>query len=250
MNDQNDSPEISLGELESLLGISFRNPELLRLALSHRSWAQGAGAPSNERLEFLGDAVLDVTIADYVYARFPERSEGDLTKLKAVAVSEVILARAARRLGLGRFLLLAKGEEMSGGRERPSLLADAMEAIIAGIYLDQGLEAAAQFVLRTLEESLTAIERGELEQDYKTSLQELVQETYHQPPSYRSIDESGPDHDKTFVVEARVGNVILGVGAGKSKKEAEQVAARNSLESRHLAEESQGEEDETQTDPA
>jgi ribonuclease-3 len=247
MNEQEISPPLE--EVERALGLSFKDGELLRLALSHRSWAQPPDTPSNERLEFLGDALLGLTIAEHLYARHPDWSEGELTKLKAVAVSEITLAAAARRLGLGRFLLLARGEEMSGGRERPSLLANTLEALIAAIYLDRGLAAAREFVLRSLEEDLRAIEGGEHEQDCKTALQELVQEECHRPPSYRLIDESGPDHDKTFVVEARLGGAILGVGTGKSKKEAEQAAARDALAS-GLPDLGEGEGDEAEIDPA
>jgi ribonuclease-3 len=212
-----------------MLDIDLRRPAMLRQALAHKSAEQELGLLSNERLEFLGDAVLDLVLAEHLYRRHPEFAEGDLTKLKAVAVSEPVLAAVARELGLGRFLLLAKGEEQTGGRDRNSILADAMEAIFAAVYLDRGYRAARELILRLLGSRLDAIERREYEPDYKTLLQEKIQELHRTPPTYRVVGQSGPDHDRTFVAEARIGRRVLGSGQGKSKKQAEQAAARQAL---------------------
>jgi len=220
-----------LEELQQRLGVRFRRPGKLAEALVHRSYrAEGDDSVSNERLEFLGDAVLGEVVAEHLYHNHPEWSEGDLTKLKAAVVSEVTLSEAACQLGLGDFLVMAKGEEQSGGRERPSLLSDALEAVIGAVYLERGLRAARGLVLRILAEPMHALERDEWRRDFKTLLQELVQRRHKQPPLYRVVAEEGPDHDKTFVVEVRFGRHLLGEGVGKSKKEAEQKAAKEALE--------------------
>lgn len=216
-------------ELSARLGVSMRRPELLRQALTHKSAEQELNLPANERLEFLGDAVLGVSVASHLYRSYPALPEGDLTKFKAVAVSESILAQVAEELELGRYLILSKGEEQSGGRARGSLLADALEAVFGAIYLDRGLTVARGVVLRLLSAKLVAIERDEHELDYKTLLQEKIQELHRTPPVYRVVDEQGPDHDRTFVAEVRVGGRVLGKGVGKSKKQAEQAAAREAL---------------------
>jgi ribonuclease-3 len=202
---------------------------LLRQALTHKSAEQELGLLSNERLEFLGDSVLDLVLAEHLFKGHPDLAEGDLTKLKAVAVSEPVLAAIARELDLGRFLLLAKGEEQTGGRDRSSILADAMEAIFAAVYLDRGYRAARKLIAGLLGSRLEAIERREYEPDYKTLLQEKIQERHRSPPTYRVVAQSGPDHDRTFVAEARIGRRVLGSGSGKSKKQAEQAAARAAL---------------------
>ncbi len=229
-----------LQELQRRLGVAFRRPRLLAQALVHRSYrpegeshggrGQELAPTSNERLEFLGDAVLGQVVAEHLYRDFPGWSEGELTKLKAAVVSEIALSEVARRLSLGRFLVMAKGEEQSGGRERPSLLSDALEAIIGATYLDRGLRAARELVLRVLAEPMRALERDKHRRDYKTLLQELTQERHKLPPVYRVVAEQGPDHDKTFVVEVRFRRHLLGEGAGKSKKQAEQKAAKTALE--------------------
>jgi len=218
-------------ELEQRLGLTFRRPRLLAAALVHRSYRpEREQSPSNERLEFLGDAVLGEVVAEHLYHTFPDWAEGELTKLKAAVVSEVTLSEAAQRLGLGEFLVMARGEEQSGGRDRPSLLSDALEAIIGAAYLDRGLRAARELVLRLLSEPMRVLEQDEQRRDYKTLLQELTQGRHKQPPVYRVIAEEGPDHDKTFAVEVRFGKRLLGEGAGKSKKEAEQKAAKAAIE--------------------
>jgi len=220
------------GDAEALaakLDITFHRPDLLRQALTHKSAEQELRVPSNERLEFLGDSVLDIVVAQYLYRGHPELAEGDLTKLKAVAVSEPALAAVAREIGLGRYLLLAKGEEQTGGRDRNSILADAMEALFAAVYLDRGLRITRDLILRLLGGQLEIIERREYEPDYKTLLQENIQEIHRTPPTYRVVSQTGPDHDRTFVAEVRIGRKVLGSGRGKSKKQAEQAAARQAL---------------------
>jgi len=217
--------------LQRRLGVEFRRPRMLAQALVHRSFRpNGDEAYSNERLEFLGDAVLGQVVAEHLYTTFPGWTEGQLTKLKAAVVSEATLSEAAHRIDLGDFLVMAKGEEHSGGRKRPSLLSDALEAIIGATYLDRGLRAARTLVLRLLRESMSALERDAQRRDYKTLLQELTQSRHKQPPAYRVVAEEGPDHDKTFVIEVRFGRHRLGEGTGKSKKQAEQKAAKQALE--------------------
>jgi len=218
-----------VGQLAARIGYEPRRVHLLRQALTHRSAQHEMGLPGNERLEFLGDAVLGLVVAGHLYREHPDLSEGDLTKVKAAAVSEAVLAKVARGLSLGRYLILSKGEEQSGGRQRPSILADTLEALFGAIYLDRGLTAARRVVLGLLMEHLRAIERNEHERDYKTLLQEQVQERHRTPPTYRLVHHSGPDHDRTFVVEVEVGSRTLGRGVGKSKKQAEQAAAREAL---------------------
>ena len=219
----------AVAQLAARLGITVRRTELMRQALTHKSAQQELNLPANERLEFLGDAVLGLTVGGYLYRTYPALPEGDLTKFKAVAVSETILAQVAQELELGRYLILSKGEEQSGGRDRPSLLADALEAVFGAIYLDRGLTTARRVVLELLAGKLGTIERAEHELDYKTLLQEKVQEVHRTPPTYRVVDEQGPDHDRTFMAEVRVGGKVLGKGVGKSKKQAEQAAAREAL---------------------
>ncbi len=215
--------------LADRLNITPRRPQLLLQALTHKSAQQEVDLPVNERLEFLGDAILGLTIAEHLYRTHPDLAEGDLTKVKAVAVSETILAKAAAEINLGDYLIVSKGEEQSGGRKRPSILADALEALFAAIYLDRGARVAKDVILRLLTPHIRTIERDEHELDYKTLLQERVQELHRKPPTYRVIDESGPDHDRTFVTEVRVGSRVLGRGVGKSKKQAEQAAAQEAF---------------------
>lgn len=214
------------------LQVDITDYALLRQALTHRSYlGESAEAMSNERLEFLGDSVLGIVVAEYLYTQFSDRSEGDLAKAKAVAVSEPVLAESAKNLGLQEMVLMSSGEEASGGRRRLSILADAFEALVAVIYLDCGLQAARQFILRALESILQDIERKEHIRDYKTLLQEHTQGIYKKAPAYIVIEERGADHDKTFTIEARLDEALLGSGEGKSKKQAEQAAALQALES-------------------
>jgi ribonuclease-3 len=226
-------PEPSpIDRLTERLGYRFRTPSLLEDALTHKSYlneAPDAGRRDNERLEFLGDAVLDLVISELFVSRFPYAPEGDLSKLKAKTVSETALSRVARRLELGHALVLGRGEELTGGRDKPSLLADAMEAVIAAVYLDGGLDAARRVVLTTFADVLDNLSRPEVA-DHKTELQELCQREFSVLPVYRVLGESGPDHHKQFEVELSIRGHVYGVGSGRSKKEAEQQAAKDALE--------------------
>jgi ribonuclease-3 len=226
------SDRSSIERLAERLGYRFRAPRLLETSLTHKSYLNESPDPSredNERLEFLGDAVLDLVISELFLSRFPEAPEGDLSKLKAKTVSEAALSHVARRLDLGSALVLGRGEELTGGRDKPSLLADALEAVIAAVYLDGGLAAARQVVLTAFTDLFDNLGRSEVA-DYKTELQELCQSDFSVLPVYRVLQESGPDHHKQFDVELSIRGEGYGVGTGRSKKEAEQQAARTALE--------------------
>ena len=221
-----------LRELEERLGHVFHDESLLRTALTHSSYAnenRALGAVCNERLEFLGDSVLGVTVADHLYRNYGAMPEGRMTRLRSELVCEQSLHRVAQKLQLGEYLRLGRGEEHNGGRERPSILADAVEAVIAAMYLDGGMAAADEFIHRNLLSELGAAE-PEFFNDYKTSLQELIQRRSGQILAYELTGEVGPDHDKTFTVRALLNGESIGEGAGRTKKEAEQSAARNALE--------------------
>ena len=218
--------------LEERLGYSFRNRALLETALTHSSYAnenRASGIVCNERLEFLGDSVLGVTVADFLYRHFPDMPEGRMTRLRAELVCEQSLHRVALELHLGDYLRLGKGEEHNGGRKRASILSDAVEAVIAAMYLDAGIETAAGFIHRCLLDDVRAIETPTFT-DYKTSLQELVQRHSGQVLSYELVGEEGPDHAKTFRVQVCLNGDQIGRGIGRTKKEAEQTAAANALE--------------------
>ncbi len=221
-----------LSLLQENLGYSFENEDWLQQALTHRSYVNESREKTtqdNERLEFLGDAVLDLVICQALMDRFPKSLEGDLSKMKAKIVSEQSLAEIAKQLNLGAFLFLGKGEERTQGSEKPSLLANAFEALIAAIYLDTGLESARRVILYHFENSLTALTPGEISFDYKTALQEYSQKTFASLPVYRVMSETGPDHQKRFEVETIVGGKQCGIGTGKSKKAAEQKSAKEAL---------------------
>ena len=218
-----------LTELEERIGYRFKQEGLLRQALTHSSYANEKRMKrfsDNERLEFLGDAVLEVTSSEFLYQNYPELSEGDLTKLRASIVCEPTLALCTREIGLGDYLLMGKGEEQTGGRERDSILSDAMEAVIGAIYLDGGLEKARGFIHRFI---MTDIEHKKLFYDSKTILQEFVQCSCEEPLHYETLEESGPDHDKRFHVAAQIGERTIGEGSGRTKKAAEQEAAYRAL---------------------
>lgn len=222
-----------LKELESVIHYTFSDMKKLLLALTHSSFANEKkcdGLCSNERLEFLGDAVLNIVTSDYIYRNFPSLPEGELTKTRAAIVCEGSLMKCANRIGLGSYLMLGKGEENTGGRTRTSILSDAFEALIGAIYLDGGLQQASGFIFNIMSELFRDISSNELYKDYKTQFQELVQKKGEQRISYRILEEKGPDHDKVFVVQAYVGDNALGTGEGKSKKEAEQLAAKAALD--------------------
>lgn len=220
-----------LKDLEAVIGYKFRNISLLQNALTHSSYANERwhnSLLSNERLEFLGDSVLGMLVAEYLYRNFPNRPEGELTRMRADMVCEQTLAAAANRIGLGQHLLLGHGEEQGGGRTRSSILADAMESVIAASFLDGGMEAALQIV-RTfifVEVPVTKLHNA----DYKTQLQEMVQQKKNQTLAYELVGQSGPDHDKRFDVEVSLNGVVVGFGSGSSKKRAEQDAARAAIE--------------------
>ena len=218
-------------ELEQTLEYTFRNPAMLREALCHSSYAnehRGAQLRSNERLEFLGDSVLGFVMAEYLFRNHPDLPEGDLTRMRAALVCERSLYEVACRLNLGRYLQLGRGEEAGGGRERPSILADAVEAVLAAVYLDGGMKPASALICRFLTGSVgEAVE--ERRRDYKTALQELVQREAGQILTYQMLDEHGPDHAKVFTAEVLVNGKGIGQGTGRSKKEAEQAAAHAAL---------------------
>ncbi len=218
-------------DLEATIGYQFHNISLLQNALTHSSYANERwhnSLLSNERLEFLGDSVLGMLVAEYLYHNFPNRPEGELTRMRADMVCEQTLAAAANRIGLGGHLLLGHGEEQGGGRSRNSILADAMESVIAACFLDGGMEAALKLVqqLILVEVPVTKLHNV----DYKTKLQELVQQKKNQILSYKLAGQSGPDHDKQFDVEVSLNGSVVGVGSGSSKKRAEQMAAKCAIE--------------------
>ena len=218
-------------ELESAIGYRFRNIQLLQNALTHSSYANERwhnSLLSNERLEFLGDSVLGMLVAEYLYRNFPDRPEGELTRMRADMVCEQTLAAVANRIGLGQHLLLGHGEEQGGGRSRNSILADAVESVIAACFLDGGMEAALGIVQKFI---LVEVPVKKLHNtDHKTTLQELVQRKKNQVLSYTLVDQSGPDHNKQFVVEVSLNGTVVGKGTGSSKKRAEQDAARAAIE--------------------
>ena len=218
-------------DLENAIGYRFKNITLLQNALAHSSYANERwhdSLKSNERLEFLGDSILGMVVAEYLYRNFPDRPEGDLTRLRADMVCERSLAMIAERIDLGKHLLLGNGEESSGGRTRDSILADAVESVIAACFLDGGMEPARKFIEGFV---LTDVPVRKLRNaDYKTALQELVQQKKNQILSYALVEESGPDHDKHFVVQVSLNGAVVGTGEGRSKKKAEQDAAHNAIE--------------------
>jgi len=222
-----------LATLQQTLGVSFNDLSLLEQALVHSSYVNenpGFAPTSNERLEFLGDAILGFIIARELYMRFPNLSEGEMTKLRSSLVRRDALSRIARAISLGNYLYLGRGEEASGGRRKPANLAGALEAVIAAIFLDRGLSMARDFVLKAADKELNKMLSQGVEADYKSRLQELIQARQQQTPTYRVIEAVGPDHDRRFTVEVRVGDITLGRGSGKSKKAAEAEAARLALD--------------------
>ena len=217
--------------LEEKIGYSFKNRELLRTALTHSSYAneRHGDSQSYERLEFLGDSILGLVTAEYLYAHEPRLPEGRMTKLRAELVCENSLHQVALRLELGRHMRLGRGEEHTGGRQRPSILADMVEAIIAAMYLDSGMEQSRRFILDMILKD-APIDGSHPNADYKTQLQELVQRRSDQHISYAMTGESGPDHNKTFSFSVSINGVVAGEGSGRTKKEAEQMAAMKALE--------------------
>ncbi len=218
-----------LTEFQEIIGYRFQNEGLLRQALTHSSYAHEKRMKKhsdNERLEFLGDAVLELISSEFLFLNYPDDPEGDLTKMRASVVCEPSLALCTKSLRLGEYLYLGKGENMTGGRARKSILSDALEAVLGAIYLDGGFASAKEFVLRFI---LTDIEHKQLFYDSKTILQEVVQADYTETLSYHLVGEEGPDHDKRFIVEAKIGGETVGEGEGHTKKAAEQEAAYQAL---------------------
>lgn len=220
-------------ELEKILGYEFINIENLETSLRHSSFINEKNLSNlinYERLEFLGDAIFDAIISDYLFFNLKNREEGELTKIRAEIVRESSLAKCGAKLGIGEFIFLSKGEESSGGRERRSILADVMEAIIGAVYVDAGFIKAREFVIRLFSEVIDAAISGSLFSDYKTALQEKLQVNGDIEISYQIEKETGPDHEKTFYINLSANGEEIGKGIGKSKKEAEQNAAKNALE--------------------
>lgn len=220
-----------LDSLEKMLGVTFRNIQILKQALIHRSYLHerpGVPTPSNERLEFLGDAILGMIVTERLYECFPKWPEGELTKLRAALVRKETLDHLAVELNLGKYLFLGRGEAKSGGRAKPSNLASALEAVLGAIYLDQGMQAACAFTLRLLDPIIESHTKAPA--DYKSTLQELLRSLGRLGPSYRVAATCGPNHARRFTVEVLEGDTVLGAGSGHSKKAAEMAAAQAALE--------------------
>lgn len=218
-------------QLQEKLQYQFKNNRYLEIALTHSSYANETkrGLECNERQEFLGDAVLSIVVSDYLFRQYSHLPEGELTKIRASLVCEKSLCQFAKQLGLGEYLRLGKGEEITGGRERASILADAFESVIAAIYLDGGMEAASEYVLHFVA-NVVENHQDPSFKDYKTILQEIIQQNPEEKVTYVLTEETGPDHNKEFVVEVHLNSNIIGTGRGRSKKNAEQMAAKEALE--------------------
>ncbi len=215
-----------MAPLAARLGCRFTDRSLLEQAMAHRSWcAEAGGKPSNERLEFLGDAVLGLVVAEHCFHTYPDLPEGALAKVRAAVVNTAVLAEVGAELDLGGFLLLGRGEDASGGRAKPSILANAVEAVIGAVYLDGGRQVAADLVLRLLATRIAAAAAGPGADDYKTRLQEMVVQLHGQLPHY-AVSGTGPDHARRYTAEVLVDAQVVGRGEGRSKKDAEQAAAR------------------------
>ena len=216
---------------EQKINYEFKNKEYILGALTHSSYSnENKNYPFNERLEFLGDSVLSIVISDYLFKKETKLPEGELTKIRANIVCEESLSEVSKNIHLGKYMLLGKGEEATGGRERISILADALEAVIAAIYLDGGIKCAREFILTNMEKIINDSIKGKIFRDYKTCLQEVLQSNGENNIWYKLIEEKGPDHNKRFVMEVGINDTVLGVGEGKSKKDAEQVAAKCALD--------------------
>lgn len=224
--------KVCLEGLTKRLAVDWHDQDLLYQALTHSSFTYESrqnGFDNNQRLEFLGDAVLDLAVSDFLFRSYPNRDEGELTKMRAALVCEPSLARVAKELGLGYCLLMGKGEERSGGRERPSILADVFEALLGALYLDQGLVVASNLALQFLAPVIKDVLEGRLDRDYKTELQEIVHQRGSEQVQYQILREEGPDHDKTFTAGVLYKGELAGTGTGRSKKDAEQQAAKFAL---------------------
>jgi len=223
------SPQECVSALEAKLKVVFPNRALGLAAVTHKSYSnehRESSAADNERLEFLGDAVVDLAVSHRLMERFPNATEGELSKLRALIVNEEGLARIARQVGLGEILLLGRGEELTGGRQKNSVLADALEAVLGSVYLSAGWDTVLELVDRLFGEALEGVADGRSGYDYKTRLQEQVQLRLRQAPKYRVLSETGPAHERVFEVEVTIGDELTAQATGRSKKEAEQAAAR------------------------
>ncbi|MBN9646460.1 Ribonuclease 3 [Terrisporobacter petrolearius] len=222
----------NISKFEEIIDYTFEDKSYILEALTHSSYSnENKNYKFNERLEFLGDSVLSIVISDYLFKKEKDLPEGELTKLRANIVCEESLSEVGGQINLGDHLLLGKGEEATGGRDRISIIADALEAVIAAIYLDGGLEQASKFIFKFMEEIIENSIEGKIFRDYKTYLQEVLQSKGEQNIWYKLLEEKGPDHNKRFVMEVGINDKVLGVGEGKSKKDAEQVAAKSALKS-------------------
>ncbi len=222
----------TLKEFQELIGYKFNNEEYLRVALTHSSYAhenRQKNIKFNERLEFLGDSVLSIIVSKYIFENYPDLPEGKLTKMRSAVVCEKALYECSLNIDLGKYLILGRGEERTGGRTRPSILSDAYEALIAAIYLDSNLDVTREWVLGQIYEAIENAAKGRLSKDYKTEFQEVAQQDGDVNICYKVISESGPDHDKSFTVAVYLDGKLMGEGEGTSKKRAEQKAAENAL---------------------
>ena len=223
----------NLNEIQKNIGLDFQNPELLEIALTHRSYLnehQGAKLQNNERQEYLGDAVLELIISDYIFRKYPDKAEGELTSIRSAVVRTESLAEESRKLGIGEHLQMSKGEKDSGGKDKDYLLANAYEAVLGAIYLDSGMESCIQFVTRTLVPKIDHIVENNLFIDPKTQAQEIIQSRYKTTPTYEIVKEEGPDHDKKFTVALLINRKEKAQGQGTSKQKAEESAALAAIE--------------------
>lgn len=227
--------EVDLGSLERLLGTTFRDQMFLLTAITHRSYLnehREAKQDHNERLEFLGDAVLELVVTDFLFKKYPDKPEGELTAIRAALVNTVALAEAATRLGVNQYLLMSKGESKDTGRARQYILANSFEALIGAIYLDQNYDAAKQFIAKYLFEKTEKIVEKRLWQDAKSRFQELAQEHVNVTPTYETLNQTGPDHDRVFTVGVYLRDDLIAKGEGRAKQEAEQAAAEKAIEAK------------------
>ncbi len=226
-----------LKEFMNKIDYEFRDIELLNVALTHSSYdneRKNYKRQNNERLEFLGDAILDAVISQFLYKKFEDLEEGDLTRMRSSIVCENSLADCGKKYNIGKYFLLGKGEENTGGRNRTSIIANTVEAVYGAVFIDGGYEKTAEFIIETLGEVIEEAVDGKRYSDYKTALQELIQKKKNSEISYETVKEEGPDHEKTFYIEVTIDNIPAGVGSGKNKKEAEQRAARDALRNNNL----------------
>lgn len=229
---KNDNIIKRIEELEKTIKYTFKDKNNIILALTHSSYAneyKNQKLTSNERLEFLGDTVLNMIISEEIYTKYNDLSEGEMTKFRSNVICEISLAKCAKNIDIGKYLLLGKGEENTGGRQRVSILSDAVEALIGALYLDAGLEKARSFVLNQMGEMIEKSIKGIIFMDYKTQLQEILQKGNEKRVVYEIIDEKGPDHDKVFISQVMIDGKLAGKGRGKTKKEAEQMAAKETI---------------------